>query len=987
VIGAAAWRRLAAALLLAAVVGPLAGSLAAQAPNLDWRTIKTRHFYIHVTPPIEGLARRVAADAERAYGELSNELHPPRGMIDVVVSDDYDFSNGSATPFPTNRIVIYANPPVFESALRYTNDWARLVITHELTHIFHLDRSRGVWAFGQHIFGRPAVLFPNNYAPSWLAEGLAVYEESRLTGVGRIEGSEHRMIARAAAIDHSFPSIGALSLAQGRYPFGETAYSYGSLFIDYIARTRGPQHVRDFVEKSSADIIPYLIDIPARQGFGISFSRAWTEFRDSVARTIRVSPDDPARGWRELTKDGVYVLSPRWLDASSVVYSGTPGRESYGAYRVDVDGRRTRIGRRNGRSANVAIGKDELLFSQLDFVNPYQERSDLWIQRRGSERQITFGQRLTTPDARAGDARIVATQIVAGGTRLVLVSRNGKTIKPITNGSYDEQWTEPRWSHDGKHIAAAHWLRGNVSQIVVVDSTGHIERTISSSHSIEATPSWASDDSGLFYSSDRTGEAQIYFRRFDQPNEYVVSSASTGLFEPQLSPDGARLAAVHFRADGFHLGVFPCCDAAAAQWSSVSPQHAESSEESAAIDSTRARKYSPWRTFIPHYWLPTADEGIDGGYRIGAITSGFDVVGRHSINATVEVPTNNRGGIVGHGTYRYSGLGLPVLQLDASQDWQSLGGAFARNSTHDLLGEVFRRTWNAEALATWVHQRVRTAYAVTGGVGVEHRTHTTTADVPLTSLDTAGAFGSPTFPSLIASASFGNLQFPPFAISPEDGVQLGVTVRDRMKTGQAALGGASYSTVGTLSAFKSLDFPGFAHHVLAFHGSAGYSDERAAGYYSVGGISGGTIQIVPGYVLGEGARTFPVRGFTPGTLIGTRAITGSAEYRLPLFMFERAPGPLPLFFDRSSITLFGDYGSAWCPDVRAGREVCNTSTDPNLTRRLSIGSVGGELNLNLAPLSWDVPYRFRLGVAVPMQNASYFGRTGAQLYFVTGVGF
>jgi len=161
----------------------------------------------------------------------------------------------------------------------------------------------------------------------------------------------------------------------------------------------------------------------------------------------------------------------RRLGESSIVYSGTPGRESFGAYRVDVNGKRTRVGRRNGRSANVPFDNGALLYSQLDFVNPYQERSDLWVQRGGSEHQLTHGQRLATPDARASDALIVATQVIPGATRLVLVSRDGKSITPITHGSYDEQWTEPRWSHDGKHIAASRWLRGNVSQIVVIDTT------------------------------------------------------------------------------------------------------------------------------------------------------------------------------------------------------------------------------------------------------------------------------------------------------------------------------------------------------------------------------------------------------------------------------------------------------------------------------------------------------------------------------------
>src|SRR5205085_9963205 len=135
--------------------------------------------------------RRGAADAEVAYAELARHLHRPRGKIDVVLSDDVDFSNGYATPLPTNRIVVYANPPVNESALRFTDDPTELVVTHELTHIFHLDRVGGIWKPLQKIFGRQPLFFPNAFLPSWLVEGLAVYYESAITGSGRIVGREH----------------------------------------------------------------------------------------------------------------------------------------------------------------------------------------------------------------------------------------------------------------------------------------------------------------------------------------------------------------------------------------------------------------------------------------------------------------------------------------------------------------------------------------------------------------------------------------------------------------------------------------------------------------------------------------------------------------------------------------------------------------------------------------------------------------------------
>ena len=978
------------ALTAVMVMAPVA---AAQVnPSHRWLSLRTPHFYIHFNPATEPLARRLAVDAELAYTQLSAEMHPPRGMVDVVLSDDADFSNGSATPFPTNRIIVYANPPISESALRYTNDWMRMVITHELTHIFHLDRTRGVWSLAQLVFGRAATVFPNMYDPSWLTEGLAVYEESKLAGAGRIQGSEHRMIARAAAVEHRFPSIGAASLGQGRYPFGEAAYAYGSLFVDYLARSKGEGKIREFVDRSAANIIPYLLDIPGERTFGQTFTRAWRQFSDSVARSIRVAPAQPLEGWRQLTNDGVFVFAPRWISDSAVVYSGSPGRETFGAFRVDLAGRRTRIGRRNSRSPNVPLAGGGYLYAQLDFTNPYEERSDLWIQRGRRERRLTVGQRLASPDARA-DGEIVAEQIVPGATRLVRVSRDGRRIVPLTSGSYDEQWTEPRWSHAGDYIAASRWLRGNVSQIVVVDTTGRIVHIASSGHSIEATPSWLPGDAGLMYSSDRTGSAQVYVERFAAPHAFATartfraSEAATGVFEPSPAPAGGRLASVLVRADGYHLGVADCCGGPGepAQYDTVVAYvDTVGDSPAAAVDSGPVRRYRPWRTLVPRYWLPTIDPGIRNGYLIGGTTSGSDVVGRHSYTAHLAFPTNGLGGADGDFTYHYSGLGLPILQVDGAQSWVSLGGISSRDPAQGVIGELFRRTVSGDVLATWLRQRYRTALSVSGGAGLEWRTHATSPGGLVPLVDSTGQFGSLTFPSLIAAAGFANYQRPALSISPEDGIQANVTLRERLRSGPTATGGASLSTVASAVLYKSFDLPGFAHHVLALRGAGGWADDNTNAYYLVGGVSGTTIEIIPGYTVGEGRKTFPVRGFPEGTLIGTRAYVGSAEYRVPLVLFGGGPGVLPFFFDRSSLTFFGDYGYARCPNVQAGREVCNR-TGQDLA--VDIASVGAELNLNLGLLSWDTPYRLRVGVVHPVQNGTYFNQRMVQTYFVTGIPF
>src|SRR5262249_41597691 len=144
-------------------------------------------------------------------------------------------------------------------------------------------------------------------------------------------------------------------------------------------------------------------------------------------------------------------------------------------------------------------------------------------------------------------------------------------------------------------------------------------------------------------------------------------------------------------------------------------------------------------------------------------------------------PTNNLGGLDASFTYQYAGFGLPILQVDAAQSWFSLGGISQRNAPQTILGEVLRRDVSADALATWLHQRYRNAMSVTGGVGIEQWRHYSKPNGLLPLIDTTGAFGTLTFPSLIVGAAFANYQRPVFSISPEDGMQLNVTLRDRLR--------------------------------------------------------------------------------------------------------------------------------------------------------------------------------------------------------------
>ncbi|HEY5087897.1 MAG TPA: hypothetical protein VII66_11120, partial [Gemmatimonadaceae bacterium] len=502
---------------LALVLG--ASQVAAQIPaNEQWRTLATPHFRVHFTAPLEGQARHAAAVAEQAYANLATELVPPRGLVDIVLSDGPDASNGSATVIPRPRIIIYARPPVDEPSLESYDDWTVLVLQHEMTHIFHLDRSRGWWRTAQAVFGRNPVLFPNYYTPAWLTEGLAVYYESRFTSGGRLDGTFQPAVARSAAIDHLVPTLGQLSLATSRFPYGQSVYVYGSFVWDDIARHHGASAIPAFVERSSGETIPFFLDREAKRTFGETFTHAWDQWRDSVLHAVN---DSATLGLRSavpspafessraaLVPDGGrFIVEPRWLTDSTLMYVADDGRQSTGLYEAKLGGAPTRVARRNSLDVNDVSRDGVIVFSQIDYIDRFHARGDLYLVKDGRAQRLTNGARLSAPSVRA-DGEIVAVQTVPGTTRLVRVSRDGHKIEPITTASLDTQWAAPRWSPDGTRIVAVR-IAGAPNELVVLDTTGRVLHTPVRERAVVRSPAWLPDGSAIVFTSDRDGASQL----------------------------------------------------------------------------------------------------------------------------------------------------------------------------------------------------------------------------------------------------------------------------------------------------------------------------------------------------------------------------------------------------------------------------------------------------------------------------------------------
>jgi hypothetical protein len=970
------------AALAAATVAITSGAGAQVAPNLHWQTITTEHFHVNFAPGLEAVARRAAGSAERAYARLSAELHAPRAPLDLTIADNIDVSNGYTTVFPTNRIVIYARPTVDATSLSFLDDWVDLVVTHELTHVFHLDRTAGWWNVAQHVFGRNPFLFPNLYTPSWLDEGIAVYYESRLTGSGRIVGTDHAMIVRAQALDGDTPRLNSLSAATLQYPLGQIPYAYGSLLVDFMARTAGSGKMRAYVDASASRTIPFMLNASAKRGFGISFDNAWRVWTDSIRRNA-LSLAAKATPIHDITARGWITERLRWIDDGHVAYADDDGRSLPAFREVAVSGGQPKVlAIRKSLDVTSILPNGVRLFAEQDFVDPYTVRNDLYLEQDGKTRRLTHGARLMQPDARmsaAGAMDVVAVQVTPGADRLVRVNVSGRTVNIVglTDASPDTVWSEPRWSHDGTKIAATRWSHGGEMEIVILDAAGRVLESVGRSHSVTNTPSWAPDDRAVYFTSDRSGRSALYRAALPSGALVRVAESPTGLFENEPSPDGTQLATLHFRGDGYHVALVPAQGAfPAADSSSVLPP---SRHDTSVTVSTPARPFSSFRSLLPRYWLPAVQQSDDLRPMYGFVTSGADVIGRNSyeVQATYEP---RRAEPNWNTSYQFAGFGNPILGVTTQQDWEhgDITGTTASGGG-GTLGTLARRRFIVDAALTLLRPRVNSNAYLSVGAESEWHQYRTDPRVLLALIDSSYS-RIYTYPAVFVNVGWSNARQPDLALSREDGVSIAASAKERWLANWPWTT-QSTTVLGVGAAYKSINLPGFSHHVIALRIAGGWEDKNSADALDAGGISGSSLSIAPGVTLGDPQRTFFARGFPAGVEQGTVALGGNLEYRAPIVLPSTGVFMLPLFLQRISAVAFGDMATAWCPYGFAGSAVC-----PRYEALSFMASAGAELHVDAA-YEYDVPYNFRLGIATPVSDPQFFGGGKVSVYFALGLAF
>ena len=907
-------------------------------PRFRFRTTRTAHFDIHAHQGEEALARRLALIAESVRTKLEPVLGRPRGRVQVILVDQTSLSNGWATPYPYDTIEITAVPPAVEAIIGNTTDWLELVFTHEYTHILHLDRTRGFMQGVRRVFGRVPLAFPNAFVPAWQVEGLATFEESRMTGQGRVPAGDFRAIVDVAAKNGRFEPIDRAQGGLTDWPGGHAAYAYGAYFHQFLADRYGAERLSQLAD-ATAGRIPFFGGGAFKNVFGKSAEDLWRDFQYAREQAAVVPSRTDAQATR-LTRHGFTVTAPSVAGDGTIYYAISNPHGFPALMRL-----------RNGRSSRVAwraLGNrtstrgNWIVFDRLERARSVALLSDLYALRAsdGDTRRLTKDARAGDPDLSPDGRAIVCTVQMAGRRALALVDfpAAGLAVPRVLVDDADADFGGPRWSPDGRRIVATRRYGGRFELVLVDPGTGAVTPLLARPDTRLATPSWTPDGSTVLFSAAPANEPFNVFS-IDATSGAVrqVTDTRGGALFPQLSR--SSLIYVGYTTDGQDLFSIRY-DAAATTRSETADARLGSSGSSRlqpeeTQNAAAAPAYSPLRTLVPTYWSPILFSDA-GETVVGAGTAMSDALGRHSyaVNA----------GWAG-------GRGRPDWSASYAYDrWRpTIVASYADDTDPVRGGDVRSREFFAGVQVRFA--KVRWSETIFAGFDAERDTlrcegqcRVTSAERDLRSIRGGWRHDS--------RRQFG------YSISTEEGFALESAVESsRVALGSDADAGAA---VFDARAFTRL----FGRHtVLAARaaGAASWGEVTARRVFSAAGPGPSS----PSFDFDRDAIGL-LRGFDPEDVLGTRVFAANLDLRFPLARPQRGPGMWPLFLHSLHGAAFLDAGHGWNSSFRA--------TDIKT-------AVGAELSADVVVLHY-LPLTITGGAAwtrnptADHRRGSFFGRIG-----------
>ncbi len=926
----------------------MATPVAWEQPQQQWLSQQSQHFTVSFLNGHQHSAARALDIAEQVHSELLPFFKgSPQQRTELVLVDDYDFSNGWASSQPFAQIRLYIAPPEDVSGLEVYDEWLHTLIRHEYVHIMHMELADGAVSALRKIFGRNLFLFPHALTPGLLLEGLAVYLESnKELGYGRLQGSYYEMQMRMQVAAGEVKDLQQVAVASRQWPLN-SPYLYGAYFIEYLAATYGEEKLQLFLQRYSRQVLPYfLLNHSAKEVFGKDFISQWGDYQDYLS----------ARFSKQITE---------------LKQSAVSGHELYKSLFLQVTASSSRgllVNRHNGEDrANIAVLSAEqgqtprwqhivnskgvtalaehdtaglAVSRQVDYADG-RTINDLFVYQHHQWRALSSGQRFRKLRWMPSGKQLLASRKVAGLSELWLLGvQQGAAHKRIWQGERGVVLGGFDISADGDYLIAAlkrpqqGW---NLERLALASSTENYLQwqAVSNTKAVENSPVYL-PDGRIAFSADYQGVYNIFV--LDPQSQRVTQWTREvgGAFLPHWQ-QGLGLVYQAYTGNGYSvrhieqpqsLASF-ALDSVQGNYDYPDPVLEKSAK-------SKIEKYSPWPTLAPRTWLPLweFDNLVS---RAGMSFYGADALGRHNYQLAADWDFNNQFANYNL-NYQYDNRWLVSALREHNFQQLSLSGQRGYFiSQDDLLSVQRRNLW-----PLWEDQlRLHSAMVLDK-----------TRLLAQPAFINQGQYQSSNETLLGLALTFDNRQW--YLNVP--GVGWGTYMDLLVETNtpfNSDYSGQKYQGQWSMT----LDLSG--RSTLTARLAAGYADSDAKAF-SLGG-----------HDLSEEMLLFArdrqgLRGYDAGVQVGHRYATQRLQFNTWLGRVERNWSLLPLGLGDISGALFVDSGAAW----NGGAQ------------RKQLTGIGSELTAGLK-LGYKLSLPVTFGVAKGLDNESggYQGYLRMQMPF------
>ncbi|MBT8422373.1 MAG: Tol-Pal system beta propeller repeat protein TolB, partial [Gammaproteobacteria bacterium] len=300
-----------------------------------------------------------------------------------------------------------------------------------------------------------------------------------------------------------------------------------------------------------------------------------------LARTGRYAPIPPAEMLQRPTDSAEIDFSDwRILDARYVVV-GKLHPDAGGKYRAefrvfDVLRGTLEMGYRMPAFAATdfratAHEISDLIYEKLTGVRGVASTRIAYVSVVGSREQQRY--RLIVADADGYNASvkmespepIMSPAWSPDGRKLAYVSfENGNSqifVQDLRSGSRRRVSARrgvnsaPAWSPDGRFLALTLTKETGNLDIYTLQLSNQVLRRLTSWPSIETEPHWNADGSELYFTSDRSGQPQVYRIPASGGRATRITYEGNYNARPRLSPDAKSLAVVHNDRGNYRIAV------------------------------------------------------------------------------------------------------------------------------------------------------------------------------------------------------------------------------------------------------------------------------------------------------------------------------------------------------------------------------------------------------------------------------------------------